>query len=125
MAGGSLWIFFSSRRRHTRCIGDWSSDVCSSDLKPYFLRNISQVSGLRNRFHVSSVEGPIGNTPGGFRKAVKPPEVSVPPKKQRFPAGEVGLEDYDERNSLPDSKVAWSCVRSGGGKLQVNDNRAN
>src|SRR3546814_9515933 len=26
-------LFFSSRRRHTRCgISDWSSDVCSSDL---------------------------------------------------------------------------------------------
>src|SRR5574340_1483304 len=24
--------FFSSRRRHTRSFGDWSSDVCSSDL---------------------------------------------------------------------------------------------
>src|ERR1035438_10699024 len=29
-------FFFSSRRRHTRCLSDWSSDVCSSDL------NISQ-----------------------------------------------------------------------------------
>src|SRR5436189_5356219 len=27
-------FFFSSRRRHTRYIGDWSSDVCSSDLDP-------------------------------------------------------------------------------------------
>src|SRR5437764_136662 len=27
-----LNFFFSSRRRHTRYIGDWSSDVCSSDL---------------------------------------------------------------------------------------------
>src|SRR5688500_20148814 len=26
------FIFFSSRRRHTRLQGDWSSDVCSSDL---------------------------------------------------------------------------------------------
>src|SRR5690348_17918206 len=26
-------VFFSSRRRHTRWTGDWSSDVCSSDLK--------------------------------------------------------------------------------------------
>src|SRR5437763_17009076 len=26
-------FFFSSRRRHTRYIGDWSSDVCSSDLR--------------------------------------------------------------------------------------------
>src|SRR5437762_3689789 len=33
----SAWLvyffFFSSRRRHTRYIGDWSSDVCSSDLE--------------------------------------------------------------------------------------------
>src|SRR5207248_7762757 len=28
----SLFFFFSSRRRHTRSYGDWSSDVCSSDL---------------------------------------------------------------------------------------------
>src|SRR5437879_11446837 len=28
----ALFFFFSSRRRHTRYIGDWSSDVCSSDL---------------------------------------------------------------------------------------------
>src|SRR5437763_16098593 len=28
----SCVFFFSSRRRHTRYIGDWSSDVCSSDL---------------------------------------------------------------------------------------------
>src|SRR5256885_13122850 len=27
-------FFFSSRRRHTRLQGDWSSDVCSSDLPP-------------------------------------------------------------------------------------------
>src|SRR5256885_5636653 len=27
-------FFFSSRRRHTRLQGDWSSDVCSSDLLP-------------------------------------------------------------------------------------------
>src|SRR5262245_65221856 len=28
----SFLFFFSSRRRHTRCLSDWSSDVCSSDL---------------------------------------------------------------------------------------------
>src|SRR5438132_3832740 len=27
-------FFFSSRRRHTRSLCDWSSDVCSSDLSP-------------------------------------------------------------------------------------------
>src|SRR5207248_4881491 len=28
-----VFFFFSSRRRHTRSYGDWSSDVCSSDLQ--------------------------------------------------------------------------------------------
>src|SRR6266516_211291 len=34
MIGGFFFFcfFFSSRRRHTRSYGDWSSDVCSSDL---------------------------------------------------------------------------------------------
>src|SRR2546429_798732 len=32
------FFFFSSRRRHTRCSRDWSSDVCSSDLA----KNIKQ-----------------------------------------------------------------------------------
>src|SRR5437588_3483994 len=30
---GILFFFFSSRRRHTRSLCDWSSDVCSSDLQ--------------------------------------------------------------------------------------------
>src|SRR5256885_10519064 len=35
MVSRAMWcdyFFFSSRRRHTRLQGDWSSDVCSSDL---------------------------------------------------------------------------------------------
>src|SRR5256885_6230357 len=32
IAPGYSTFFFSSRRRHTRLQGDWSSDVCSSDL---------------------------------------------------------------------------------------------
>src|SRR5215469_12519343 len=31
----SHFFFFSSRRRHTRSLRDWSSDVCSSDLLPW------------------------------------------------------------------------------------------
>src|SRR2546426_2267605 len=31
-----FFFFFSSRRRHTRLQGDWSSDVCSSDLSKWF-----------------------------------------------------------------------------------------
>src|SRR5574337_695744 len=46
-------FFFSSRRRHTRLSGDWSSDVCSSDLAdigPYALRvKDDQRGGLPDR----------------------------------------------------------------------------
>src|SRR3712207_7854752 len=33
VSGVFLCFFFSSRRRHTRYWRDWSSDVCSSDLR--------------------------------------------------------------------------------------------
>src|SRR5262245_62573497 len=36
LATGSLQFFVSSIRRHTRCLSDWSSDVCSSDLATVF-----------------------------------------------------------------------------------------
>src|SRR5207245_6813446 len=37
--------FFSSRRRHTICYRDWSSDVCSSDLS--FLAIVGAIKDLR------------------------------------------------------------------------------
>src|SRR5204863_6204873 len=33
----TVFFFFSSRRRHTRSLRDWSSDVCSSDLPAEFM----------------------------------------------------------------------------------------
>src|ERR1039457_5107308 len=44
MASWLFIVFFSSRRRHTRLQGDWSSDVCSSDLHDGYL--IYQNGGL-------------------------------------------------------------------------------
>src|SRR5690554_8196938 len=46
-------FFFSSRRRHTRCGRDWSSDVCSSDLWSMVLLIFIQV------VLVTMVYGPI------------------------------------------------------------------
>src|SRR2546422_10915890 len=39
----TVFFFFSSRRRHTRCSRDWSSDVCSSDLGAHRLEHVAQV----------------------------------------------------------------------------------
>src|SRR2546422_4201717 len=47
---------FSSRRRHTRCSRDWSSDVCSSDLRRGRLR------ALRLQAHLPPLERPEGVT---------------------------------------------------------------
>src|SRR2546429_4088876 len=46
-------FFFSSRRRHTRCSRDWSSDVCSSDL--YHLDRAKE--GIRRQDFAILVEG--------------------------------------------------------------------
>src|SRR5438270_9229599 len=40
-----FFFFFSSRRRHTRFDCDWSSDVCSSDLRAQFRRIAFQLTG--------------------------------------------------------------------------------
>src|SRR5688500_20340959 len=46
-----MLFFFSSRRRHTRLQGDWSSDVCSSDLSLAFF-----TAGCAHRIPVASRE---------------------------------------------------------------------
>src|SRR2546429_9990672 len=60
-----IYFFFSSRRRHTRCSRDWSSDVCSSDLKRTAPRSPSprvcpraKSSRWRAQCGVTSVRGP-------------------------------------------------------------------
>src|SRR5690349_23746393 len=41
-----FFFFFSSRRRHTRSLRDWSSDVCSSDLVEHRdAKELDQLSG--------------------------------------------------------------------------------
>src|SRR5262245_64972806 len=49
-------FFFSSRRRHTRCLSDWSSDVCSSDLRLAADSQRPRDEQARNR-------KPLANTP--------------------------------------------------------------
>src|SRR2546422_7467029 len=48
-------FFFSSRRRHTRCSRDWSSDVCSSDLVVHTRPDDEEVSTVwRNGLPLSA-----------------------------------------------------------------------
>src|SRR5690348_13951907 len=70
-------FFFSSRRRHSRWTGDWSSDVCSSDLE--YVRQCCEKS-LR-RLNVDTIdlyyqhrvdpETPIEDTVGAMAELVR------------------------------------------------------
>src|SRR2546422_6888879 len=46
-------FFFSSRRRHTRCSRDWSSDVCSSDL--VFSQDFTVFGGSLSETHAEKI----------------------------------------------------------------------
>src|SRR5690554_7109821 len=62
-------LFFSSRRRHTRCGRDWSSDVCSSDLSNYNHHDkqkfqMSLIENFRNIFKIEELRTRILYTVG-------------------------------------------------------------
>src|SRR5205807_4547559 len=60
-------FFFSSRRRHTRLQGDWSSDVCSSDLSFSLSVSRTWVGFTRRKrgwLASSSVGGALGAASG-------------------------------------------------------------
>src|SRR6266487_1158814 len=49
LEGVIIVLFFSSRRRHTIWTGDWSSDVCSSDLPPSWRPGSTPRAGCREK----------------------------------------------------------------------------
>src|SRR5437016_13607258 len=51
-----IFFFFSSRRRHTRLVSDWSSDVCSSDL---FLNQLTPADVSYNVAGAVEIEGQL------------------------------------------------------------------
>src|SRR5919112_1015844 len=53
----SIFFFFSSRRRHTRYWRDWSSDVCSSDLRALVELFVHRGSKVERAAVVSDVRG--------------------------------------------------------------------
>src|SRR3989454_8355458 len=52
-----IFFFFSSRRRHTRLQGDWSSDVCSSDLEHFAMASLPATTDNATRWEEGYVSG--------------------------------------------------------------------
>src|SRR5574337_968681 len=94
-----IFFFFSSRRRHTRLSGDWSSDVCSSDL--YLLGEFALADGtpvkpafqlLKERVDAYTPEWAAGIT-------------GIPVESIRRLAHEMGITARDQKIELP---IAWT-----------------
>src|SRR5204863_6861391 len=60
-----FFFFFSSRRRHTRSLRDWSSDVCSSDLAMFTRRNF-----LRSVGTATAMAGLASFSEGGIERII-------------------------------------------------------
>src|SRR5438105_8404584 len=65
-------FFFSSRRRHTRSTRDWSSDVCSSDLRHFADTRIDPLQ-IAAAVPVDAVEMDVARVDARTRLAVVPP----------------------------------------------------
>src|SRR6266516_2364002 len=89
-----LCFFFSSRRRHTRSYGDWSSYVCSSDL-----------GGMRERFDQMRIMGIRSVMVTGDN-----------PLTAAAIASEAGVDDFLAQ-ATPKEKLEYIKKEQAGGRL--------
>src|SRR5256885_13237824 len=94
----SCLYFFSSRRRHTRLQGDWSSDVCSSDL--------AMVATVRGGFAVGLVELQLAGEDG---------EATSHGGDHRVPGGEAqpGVRGVEIPGRSEERRVGKECRSRG------------
>src|SRR2546429_5015632 len=99
-------FFFSSRRRHTRCSRDWSSDVCSSDLLRVVLFEIYRRYRLRLAPGATVVKNAVVTT-----KPAAVPVIRVPREVTR-PGPGAGLDARPSAGAIkpdrsPPSSPDW------------------
>src|SRR5438876_7736803 len=108
--GLKRFFFFSSRRRHTRWTGDWSSDVCSSDLDAR-LKALSTFLELPESASLTAANKRIANI---LRKANMTPPAEVDVMRLREDA-EVRL--FDSMRGLRDAVAAATAQHEYAGAL--------
>src|SRR5437867_7696043 len=84
MSNKFFFFFFSSRRRHTRSYGDWSSDVCSSDLT--IALELAEQAPL-----LEALIAPVGG--GGLISGLAIAAKAINPKMRVFAAEPLGADD--------------------------------
>src|SRR5690606_40021328 len=101
------FFFFSSRRRHTRFSRDWSSDVCSSDLR--WVRETPKVRSVPHSLRIPNVTpakagayGPLQERLRRLGARTDPPPLSPP---------QIGRASGRERlyNALDGARLTRPC----------------
>src|SRR5262249_56829689 len=95
-------FFFSSRRRHTRLVSDWSSDVCSSDLARvrHVTAAVALADAIGRRDHVSERSG---------RQKVHARRVTVVRIEHRANAEQPPHLRSEERRVGKEWRTAWAA----------------
>src|SRR5437762_3151355 len=120
-----ILFFFSSRRRHTRYIGDWSSDVCSSDLAnvyvmPLMARYLDDLErklqdlGIPGRFYIMLSAGGVATPETAKRVPIRlvesgPAAGALAAARMARELGEPRLLSFDMGGT-----TAKACVIDGG-----------
>src|SRR5260221_10071201 len=94
-------FFFSSRRRHTRSLCDWSSDVCSSDLT-------RQVGEPTNTGGGVSCHGEMRARPRPHACDAATLAIGRCSAREVLPKGAVTLERSEERRVGKECRSRWS-----------------
>src|SRR5690349_25105323 len=91
------FFFFSSRRRHTRSLRDWSSDVCSSDLLQLFEGHGAWSHPQPRTMSLEELEGRLGDL-----------DTSMLRRLTRSEERRVGKEGRARRSPDPSKTRDWS-----------------
>src|SRR5256884_6359800 len=119
-----LSFFFSSRRRHTRCSRDWSSDVCSSDLTGQLqIVALNDLCDSRANAHLTRYDTVHGRFDGqvqvdGDYMVVNGDRIRVYAERDpaKVPWSEVGADYVLECTGLFTSKAKAGTHLKGGAK---------
>src|SRR2546430_3596390 len=94
----SSFFFFSSRRRHTRFDCDWSSDVCSSDLR---------IAAPPGRAAIRRPDVSRGSAPGRAASPPRPADLGGRPGDWWFQSSAVAGRS-EERRVGKECRSRWS-----------------
>src|SRR2546422_7445486 len=107
-------FFFSSRRRHTRCSRDWSSDVCSSDLFDVaWVRAMGGGRGAWRWWLLAGAAGAavLGAIVLGIRLGMRPADTSPPPPEATPQPGPVAAPEPTAAAAVRRAAVQQAAVQ--------------